>query len=359
MPTQSPHRQLPLTQGSRRPRHRRARRCQGRSVTINGHDTRYHPKIVAALPAVAPYYNAGAVAGDGFPDVLMGQFAIHPIEHATWLTRVLDMAWKAQNEPSYHQMREVANPGLELRLPHALGGRPFRALPGQQFAEGVAPGFGAAAKSMPGDQRDLGNMLRHFMTEAYIADSLPGFDGNRTDRTEIARRARRFHRRHHPGDRLRRADPLHLRDLPARLSRMIRRRSSRWSGSKGTLTPRPRLNTLPRGRSAVAEDLDLWLRRRRLQGRAEDHRLRLQQCRQQRHVLCYWRHRHNSDRERRLVGQRDRQRRREDRRAHRQDQPWLLARSWPMRETTHSRARRRQLHQRTASWTACVSMRWA
>src|SRR5688500_16535615 len=28
-------------------------------------------------------------------------------------------------------------------------------------------------------------MLRHFMTEAYIADSLPGFDANRTDRTLV------------------------------------------------------------------------------------------------------------------------------------------------------------------------------
>src|SRR5262249_37589235 len=53
-----------------------------------------------------------------------------------------------------------------------------------EFAEGVAPGFVAAAASIPTDQRDLANMLRHFMTEAYITDALEGVDTNK-DRTVL------------------------------------------------------------------------------------------------------------------------------------------------------------------------------
>ena len=125
------------------------------------------------------------MAGDGFPDVLMGQFAIHPIDHATWLTRVLDMAWKAQSDASFSAVEKSQILAWSYGfLTHSAGDHWAHTLV-NSFAEGVAPGFGAAAASLPGDQRDLGNMLRHFMTEAYIADSLPGFDGNRTDRTLV------------------------------------------------------------------------------------------------------------------------------------------------------------------------------
>src|SRR6185295_3575310 len=103
----------------------------------------------------------------------------------TWVTRVLDMAWQAQGDPSYtpdEQLQILAwSYGF---LSHSAGDLFAHSLV-NQFAEGVAPGFGAAAASLPGDQRDLGNMLRHLMTEAYIADSLPGFDANKTDRTEV------------------------------------------------------------------------------------------------------------------------------------------------------------------------------
>ena len=141
------------------------------SVTINGQEYTVHPKLVAALQdSFAPYYNAGAVAGDGFPDALFGQTVIHPIDNGTWLTRVLDMAWAAQDEASYSP--DEKNQILAWSygfLSHSAGDLFAHALV-NQFAEGVAPGFGAAAASLPGDQRDLGNMLRHLMTEAYIAD---------------------------------------------------------------------------------------------------------------------------------------------------------------------------------------------
>ncbi len=156
-------------------------------VTINGQEYAVHPLIVVALSNQRPYYNAGAVAGDGFPDVLMGQFAIHPIAHGTWLTRVLDMAWKAQEEPTSVWTATEKSQILAWSygfLTHSAADHFAHTLV-NSFAEGVAPGFGKAAASLPTDQRDLGNMLRHFMTEAYIADSLPGFDANKAVRTEV------------------------------------------------------------------------------------------------------------------------------------------------------------------------------
>ncbi|MDZ4736982.1 MAG: LEPR-XLL domain-containing protein, partial [Rhodospirillaceae bacterium] len=144
------------------------------SVTIDGQNYRVHPKLVAALTDWLPYYNAGAVGGDAFPDVVMGQFAIHPVEHGVWLTRVLDMAWAAQNDPWFTDAEKgqilAWSYGL---LTHSAGDHFSHSLV-NQFAEGVAPGFVAAVE----DSRDLGNMLRHFMTEAYIADAMEGVDTN-------------------------------------------------------------------------------------------------------------------------------------------------------------------------------------
>ena len=38
---------------------------------------------------------------DGFPDLVMGQGVIHPNDTGTWLNRILDMAWSAQEEDSF------------------------------------------------------------------------------------------------------------------------------------------------------------------------------------------------------------------------------------------------------------------
>ena len=143
-------------------------------VTIDGENYQVHPLLVAALTDHLPYYNAGAVGGDAFPDVVMGQFAIHPVDHGTWITRVLDMAWAAQQDPWYtaDEKSEILAWSYGL-LTHSAGDHFAHTLV-NEFAEGVAPGFFAAAQ----DQRDLGNMLRHFMTEAYMADALEGVDTN-------------------------------------------------------------------------------------------------------------------------------------------------------------------------------------
>ena len=156
-------------------------------VTINGQEYTVHPLLVAALSNHRAYYNAGAVAGDGFPDVLMGQFSIHPTAHGTWLTRILDMAWKAQEEPTSVWTAIEKSQILAWSygfLTHSAADHFAHTLV-NSFTEGVAPGFGKAVASLPTDQRDLANMLRHFMTEAYIADALPGFDADKAVRTEV------------------------------------------------------------------------------------------------------------------------------------------------------------------------------
>src|SRR5262245_15954730 len=52
------------------------------TIEIDGtpHEYFVHPLLVQALGKQEAYYNAGAVAGDAFPDVVMGQFAIHPVD---------------------------------------------------------------------------------------------------------------------------------------------------------------------------------------------------------------------------------------------------------------------------------------
>src|SRR5688572_980633 len=143
-------------------------------VTIDGNEYTVHPLLVAALTDHLPYYNAGTVAGDAFPDVVMGQFAIHPVDHGTWLTRVLDMAWAAQEDPWYSAEEKSQILAWSYGLLTHSAGDHFAHTLVNEFAEGVAPGFFAASQ----DQRDLGNMLRHFMTEAYMADALEGVDTN-------------------------------------------------------------------------------------------------------------------------------------------------------------------------------------
>src|SRR5262249_33342393 len=151
---------------------------------INGNEYTVHPKIVAALTTYPSYYNAGVVGPDGFPDSIMGQFVVHAEQNATWLTRILDMAWKAQTDPSWTTAEKSQILAFAYGYLTPSTGDPWAHPLVNEFTEGVAPGFVAAAASVPGDRRDLGNMLRHFMTEAYIADALEGVDMNK-DRTVL------------------------------------------------------------------------------------------------------------------------------------------------------------------------------
>jgi Ca2+-binding RTX toxin-like protein len=151
-------------------------------VTIDGKQYVVHPKIVDALRNQLPFYNAGAVGPDGFPDSLMGQIEIHAVDHDAWVSRVLDMAWSAQNDSSFTAVEKQQILAWSYGfIAHSVGDLWGHTLM-NEFSGGIAPGFGAAIDSVITDQRDLQNMLRHFMTEGYIKDATPGVDNN-PDRT--------------------------------------------------------------------------------------------------------------------------------------------------------------------------------
>jgi hypothetical protein len=154
-------------------------------ITIGGRSYRLHPKIFAALRDHPSAYFAGTVGPDGFPDLVTGQGIIHPEKTATWLTRILDMAWQAQSDASYTDVEKSQILAWSFGfLTHVAGDHWAHSLV-NQFAEGVFPNVGDIIDpANPNNTRDLGNAIRHVLVESYLADATPGFDGN-PDRTEV------------------------------------------------------------------------------------------------------------------------------------------------------------------------------
>src|SRR5262249_18429595 len=115
----------------------------------------------------------GAVGPDGFPDVLMGQNVIHDSDTGTWVARLFDMAWAAQDASAPY----TADEKLQI-LAFAYGFATHAA--GDLFAHtlvndisgGMAPGFGDAFS----DPRAFSTKIGHIMVEGYIEDATPGFD---------------------------------------------------------------------------------------------------------------------------------------------------------------------------------------
>ncbi len=152
-------------------------------LTIGGQTLDVHPKIVAALQNYEAFYYAGTVGPDGFPDVVMGQGVIHSGDTGTWLTRILDMAWAAQDDPSFSPEEQSQILAWSYGfLTHAAGDHWAHTLV-NEFAEGVFPEVGDVIGSIGDDERELANALRHFLVEGYVGDATPGFDSNRDDRT--------------------------------------------------------------------------------------------------------------------------------------------------------------------------------
>ncbi|MCW5625291.1 MAG: LEPR-XLL domain-containing protein, partial [Burkholderiales bacterium] len=148
-------------------------------LVIEGHEYDVHPLILEALTAYPDQYFAGTVGPDGFPDFVMGQSVIHPMDTGTWATRVLDMAWKAQTDPSFttEERKQILAWSYGF-LTHAAGDHWAHTLV-NEFAEGVFPDFlDIVTDTAAGDTRALSNALRHFLVEGFIGDATPGFDNN-------------------------------------------------------------------------------------------------------------------------------------------------------------------------------------
>ncbi|PYR22394.1 MAG: hypothetical protein DMF94_04905 [Acidobacteria bacterium] len=153
-------------------------------LRIEGQDYAVHPKILQALQDYPQFYFAGSVGPDGFPDFTMGQAIIHPNDNATWDTRVLDMAWSAQNDPWFTSAEKSQILAWSYGfLTHTAGDHWAHTLM-NDFAEGIFPAVSEIVDSLTTDQRELANALRHLLTEAYIGDATPGFDNN-PDRTQL------------------------------------------------------------------------------------------------------------------------------------------------------------------------------
>src|SRR5688572_8508582 len=70
-------------------------------VTVNGRSYDVPQAVEDALRNQKPYFNAGVVGPDGFPDLVFGQSIIHSEETGKWVEHVLAKAWQAQSDGSY------------------------------------------------------------------------------------------------------------------------------------------------------------------------------------------------------------------------------------------------------------------
>src|SRR5215217_8110745 len=143
-------------------------------VTIDGREYAVRPEVVAALENNRPYYNAGVVGPDGFPDLTYGQSVIHPEQTGKWLRHILKKAWQAQDDPSYSD----ADKGRILAfaygyLTHAAGDMWAHTLI-NDIAKGVFPSVGEILS----DKESAEIAIRHVIVEGYIGDATPGYDGN-------------------------------------------------------------------------------------------------------------------------------------------------------------------------------------
>jgi hypothetical protein len=157
-------------------------------VTIGSHSYPLDPRLVAALKRSRPYYNAGVVGPDGFPDIAFGQSVIHPEHTGKWLSYLVDKAWAAQRKtgPGYATTEER---GRILAftygyLTHAAGDMWGHTLI-NDFAGGVFPALGEFLAESK--KRDI--VLRHIVAEGYTGAATPGWDRSRgiKDRATVCR----------------------------------------------------------------------------------------------------------------------------------------------------------------------------
>ncbi len=143
-------------------------------LTINGHDYTVDPKLVEAITRYPTYYNAGAVGPDGFPDFVMGQSIVHPIDTGIWMQRILDMAWSAQSDPTYTPDEQLQILAFAYGYATHAAGDHFAHNLVNEFADGIYP----STTDVLNNTQDLANAVRHFIVEGYIGNATPGYDND-------------------------------------------------------------------------------------------------------------------------------------------------------------------------------------
>ncbi|HYT95525.1 MAG TPA: hypothetical protein VEL76_42795, partial [Gemmataceae bacterium] len=132
-------------------------------VTINGSEYDVHPKVVEALQKYPSHYYAGAVAGDGFPDVVYGQAILHPVDMGVWMQRLLDMAWAAQTDPAWTAVERSQILAFSYGFLTHSAGDAFSHMLVREFEEGPLTPV---------------QNVRHNLVEAYIDEATAGSDSN-------------------------------------------------------------------------------------------------------------------------------------------------------------------------------------
>ena len=149
-------------------------------ITIEGQQFAVDSEVAAALQNHPDFYTAGVIGPDGFPDLIMGQSVIHPVNTGRWLQHALDSAWAAQSSPSYSapEKSEILAWSYGF-LTHAAEDMWAHTLV-NEFAQGVFP----AVADILTDSENAAIAVRHLLVEGYIGDATPGYDGN-PDRTTL------------------------------------------------------------------------------------------------------------------------------------------------------------------------------
>lgn len=149
-------------------------------VTVNGRSYDVPQRVEDALRAQKPYFNAGVVGPDGFPDLVFGQSIIHSEETGKWVQHILQRAWAAQSDPGYNTVQR------EQILAFAYGYATHSAgdMWAHTFINDHALGVFPAVGEILSDIDDAEIALRHLISEGYVGDATPGYDGN-PDRTQV------------------------------------------------------------------------------------------------------------------------------------------------------------------------------
>ena len=149
-------------------------------VTINGRSYDVPQAVEDALRNQKPYFNAGVVGPDGFPDLVYGQSVIHSAETGKWLQHILAKAWQAQSDPTYSATQSQQVLAFAYGYATHAAGDMWAHTFINDHALGVFPTVGEILTGV--DDAEIA--LRHLIAEGYVGDATPGYDGN-ADRTQV------------------------------------------------------------------------------------------------------------------------------------------------------------------------------
>ena len=141
-------------------------------VTVNGRSYDVPQAVEDALRNQKPYFNAGVVGPDGFPDLVFGQSIIHSEGTGKWLEHVLAKAWQAQSDGSYNATQKQQILAFAYGYATHAAGDMWAHTFVNDHALGVFPAVGEIVSDV--DKAEIA--LRHLISEGYVGAATPTFD---------------------------------------------------------------------------------------------------------------------------------------------------------------------------------------